>query len=135
MSLNFFERRKVLKEINSLDLTPIRQKEFEMKDNGKVDILLPRFKNPVLKRALQSRRKDEYIRIHLDDLGSAIWLQIDGKMNVHELCSQLQSTYPEKLNPPEETEERVAKFLSLLYRERYLTFREITKEKNPSAGK
>ena len=135
MSLNFFERRKVLKEINSLDLTPVRKMEFDKKDDGKVDILLPRFKNPVMKRALQPRRKEEYIRIHLDDLGSAIWLQIDGKMNVHELCIQLQSLYPEKLNPPEETEERVAKFLSLLYQERYLTFCEITTEKNLPYGK
>jgi len=135
MSLNFFERRKVLKEINSLDLTPVRQMEFETNDKGKVDILMPRFRNAVLKRALHSKRKGEYIRIHLDDLGSAIWMQVDGKMNVHELCTRLQTTHPEKLNPPEETEERVAKFLSLLYQERYLTFREITKEKNPSIGK
>ena len=129
MSLNFFERRKVLKEINSLDLTPVRQMEFEVNEKGNVDILLPRFKNQELKRALQPRRKEEYIRIHLDTLGSAIWLQIDGQMNVHELCQSLQVQHPEKLNPPEETEERVSKFLSLLYQERYLTFREITGEK------
>ena len=135
MSLNFFKRRKVLKEINSLDLTPVRQMEFETKDDGKVDILMPRFRNEMLKRALHSKRKGEYIKIHLDDLGSAIWKQIDGKMNVHEICSRLQSTHPEKLNPPEETEERVSKFLSLLYQERYLTFLEITKEKNPASGK
>ena len=128
MSLNFFERRKILKEINSLDLTPVRMMEFEKNDKGKVDILMPRFKSTVLKRALHSKRKEEHIRIHLDDLGSAIWLQIDGKMNVHELCTHLQSIYPEKLNPPEETEERVSKFLSLLYQERYVTFREITEE-------
>ena len=135
MSLNFFERRKVLKQINSLDLTPVRQMEFEINENGKVNLLMPRFKHPVLKRALQPRKKEEYIRIHLDDLGSAIWLQIDGKMNVHELCTHLQSIHPEKLNPPEETEERVVKFLALLYQERYLTFLEITKEKNPASGK
>ena len=135
MSLNFFERRKVLKQINSLDLPPVRQMEFEINETGKVDILMPRFKHPVLKRALQPRKKQEYIRIHLDDPGSAIWLQIDGKMNVHELCAQLQAIYPEKLNPPEETEDRVVKFLALLYQERYLTFLEITKEKNPASGK
>ena len=135
MSLNFFERRKVLKQINSLDLTPVRQMEFEINENGKVDILMPRFKHPVLKRALQPRKKEDHIRIHLDDLGSAIWLQIDGKMNVHELCDQLQSLYPEKLIPSVETEERVVKFLALLYQERYLTFLEITTEKNPVRGK
>ena len=135
MSLNFFERRKVLKGIKSLDLTPVRQMEFETKDDGKVDILMPRFRNVMLKRALHSKRKEEFIRIHLDNMGSVIWTLIDGNSNVHELCTRLQATHPEKLNPPEETEDRVVKFLALLYQERYLTFLEITKEKNPASGK
>ena len=126
MVKKFFERRKILKTINSLDLTPVRQMEFETMDNGKVDILLPRFKNPMLKNAFQSKKKGDHIRIHLDEIGSLIWLQVDGTMKVHELCAMLQSAYPEKLNPPEETEDRVSKFLSRLYQERYITFREIS---------
>ena len=91
--------------------------------------MMPRFKNPAMKRALQPRRKQEYIRIHLDATGSAIWLEIDGNINVLELCNRVQAAHPDKLDPPGETEKRVTDFLSKLYQERYITFREIMAEK------
>jgi hypothetical protein len=134
-ALNFFQRRKILKNANYLDLTPVRTMEFEILEDGKVDILMPRFKHHILKRALQPHWKKEFIRIHLDEIGSAIWTEIDGISNVHELCNHLQATCPEKLHPQEETEKRVTQFLSLLYQEKYITFREITVEKKPDQGK
>ena len=127
--MNFFERRAILKKANYLELTPLRQMEYEILENGKVDILMPRFKHPVLKRALQPRRKQEIIPIHLDEIGSAIWLGIDGTLHVGEICIKVQSSHSEKLQPPEETEKRVTGFLSMLYQQRYITFREIIKEK------
>ncbi len=134
-ALNFFQRRKILKNANYLDLTPLRIMEFEALEDGKVDILMPRFKHQMLKRTLQPNWKKEFIRIHLDEIGSAIWIQIDGINKVYELCNRLQATCPEKLHPKEETEKRVTQFLSLLYQERYITFREITIEKKPTQGK
>lgn len=128
-SLNFFERRAILKKANYLELTPMRQMEYDVLETGRVDILMPRFKHPVLKRALQPHRKQEIIPIHLDEIGSAIWMDIDGFVKVHEICSQVQSSHEEKLQPPEETEKRVTEFLSMLYQQRYITFREIIKEK------
>jgi hypothetical protein len=116
-------------------MIPLRQMEFETREDGKVDILMPRFRHPIWKRALQPHWKQEFIRIHLDEMGSAIWLQVDGIINVNELCCRVQATYPEKLYPPEETEKRVTQFLSLLYQQRYITFREIIKEKKQEQGK
>lgn len=109
--------------------------EFEIREDGKVDILMPRFKHPIWKRALQPHWKQEFIRIHLDETGSAIWLQVDGTINVTELCSRVQATHPETLHPPAETERRVTQFLSMLYQQRYITFREITREKKQDQGK
>jgi hypothetical protein len=109
--------------------------EFEIREDGKVDILLPRFKHPLWKRMLQPHWKQEFIRIHLDEMGSAIWIQVDGTIKVNELCSRIQAAHPEKLHPPEETEKRVTQFLSLLYQQRYITFREITGEKKQDQGK
>jgi hypothetical protein len=134
-ALNFFQRRKILKKANYLDLTPLRMMDFETLEDGKVDILMPRFNHHILKRALQPHWKKEFIRIHLDEIGSAIWKKIDGLSNVNEICNRLQTTYPEKLHPQQETEKRITDFLSLLYRERYITFREITEEKKPDQGK
>jgi len=108
--------------------------EFETREEGKVDILLPRFRHPVWKRTLQPHWKQEFIRIHLDEMGSLIWLRVDGMINVNDLCRLLQAAHPEKLHPPEETEKRVTQFLSLLYQQRYITFREITLEKKQDQG-
>ena len=134
-TLNFFQRRKILKRVNYLDLTPLRKMKFESLENGKVDILMPRFSHTLWKRALQPHWKQEIIRIHLDDLGSAIWLEINGTTTVSELCNNLQTVHPEKLQPPDETEKRVTQFLSLLYQQRYITFNEINLEKNQDPTK
>jgi hypothetical protein len=127
--LNFFQRRKILKKTNFLDLTPIRLLEHDLLENGRIDIMLPRFKNRVLSNMFQPRKKGPVIRIHLDINGSAIWQIIDGKVSVQHLCDRMRSERPELMQPPEETEKRVTGFLSLLYRERYITFREILPEK------
>jgi len=126
--LNFFKRRNILKKANYLDLTPIRQMEYETLENGKVDILMPRFSHTIWKRALQPHWKKEIIRIHLDEIGSAIWLHINGFISVIDICKQIQISHPEKLQPLEETEKRVTDFLSMLYQQRYITFREISEE-------
>ena len=45
-----------------------------------------------------------------------------------EICNNLKQTFPDKLQPIEETEERVGKFLSMLYQQRFISFREIQKD-------
>jgi hypothetical protein len=134
-ALNFFQRRRILKNANYLDLTPVRMMDFVTREDGKVDILMPRFNHHLLKRALQPHWKKEFIRIHLDEIGSAIWTQIDGISSVNDLCDRLKAIHPKKLHPQEETENRVTHFLSLLYQERYITFRELTLEKKTDRGK
>ena len=124
--MNFFQRRKILKQVNFLDLTPVRMMEYEILENGRIDILLPRFKKTITRNLFQPRSKGPLIRIHLDVAGTAIWQIIDGQQTVQQLCDRMRSEKPELMNPPEETEKRVTDFLSLLYRERYITFREIT---------
>ena len=125
ISMNFFQRRKILKSVNYLDLTPVRLMEHQLTEEGKIDILLPRFKKGFWREVYSKSRKGEYIYIHLDEIGSAIWLLIDRQKKVSEICIELQRSNAEKLQPPEETEKRVTDFLSLLYREKYITFREI----------
>ncbi|MDP4281558.1 MAG: PqqD family protein [Bacteroidota bacterium] len=127
--MNFFQRRKILQKVNYLDLVPVRLMDHEVLENGKVDILLPRFKNIYWKRLFYNTRREENIRIHLDEIGSQIWLLLDGRLPVRDISEKLQAAIPEKLQPPEETDTRVTQFLSLLYQEDYLTFREIMNEK------
>ena len=123
--MNFFQRRKILKSVNYLDLTPVRLMEHQLTEEGKIDILLPRFKSRFWSEVYRNSKKGEFIYIHLDEIGSAIWLLIDGQQKVTGICVELQERKPEKLQPPEETEKRVTQFLSMLYQERYISFQEI----------
>jgi hypothetical protein len=128
-SMNFFQRRKILKKVNYLDMTPVRTMNFDLKDDGRIDILLPRFENRLLKDALRNSSKGEFIHIHLDEIGSAIWILIDGHKKVNEISDHLNELMPEKLQPAGETVDRVTQFLSRLYQERYISFREIIDER------
>jgi len=123
--MNFRQRRKALKKANFLDLTPLRVLGHELQDNGKVDILMPRFRNRTLAAMFQPAGKERFIRIRLDRFGSAAWLLLDGKHSVAAIADTLNSSFPEELQPPGETPTRLTQFLARLFRERYITFVEI----------
>jgi hypothetical protein len=128
--MNFFQRRKILKNANYLHLIPVKMMEFETKEDGKVDILLPRFKQSYWREIYRNSKKGEYIFIHLDQLGSSIWQTIDGIRTVEDICIQIKEKHPDKLQPLDETEKRVTQFLSLLYQQRYISFKQLLEKKS-----
>ncbi len=123
--MNFFKRRSILKKANFLDLRPVRVHGHEVRDDGGITILMPRFKSKVNAALFQPNSKGKFIFIRLDRFGGHTWLLIDGYSSVAQICSTLKQQFPEELQPVEETEVRVTQFLSLLYQQRYITFREI----------
>ena len=123
--MNFFQRRNILKNVNYLDLIPVRLMDDRLTDKGRTDILLPRFKSRFWSQVYKNSKKGEYINMHLDEIGSIIWNSIDGSRSVQTICNEMKEKHPDKLQPAEETEKRVTEFLSLLYREKYISFREI----------
>ena len=54
--MNFLQRRKILKKANFLELTPVRILEYELREEDKVNVLLPRFKNEIARRMLKIGR-------------------------------------------------------------------------------
>jgi hypothetical protein len=131
--MNYFQRRKILKKSNFLDLRPVRVLGHELRDDGGITLLMPRFKNRVNAALFQPNSKGHFIFIKLDRFGGHTWLLIDGQATVAQICSKLKEQFPEELQPVEETEVRVTNFLSLLYQERYITFREIQDKTEPQA--
>ncbi len=128
MEVNFFQRRKILKKSNALDLIPVRLLNDEQREEGKLNILLPRFQKPWLASYLAPLYKKEFIRIKLDQFGSSTWLLIDGIKSVQEISDELENEYPEQLDPPIETSDRVNKFMSVLYQQRFISFQQLQKE-------
>jgi hypothetical protein len=126
--MNYFQRRRIFKQANFLDLRPVRVLGHEVREDGGITMLMPRFKNKVNSALFQPNSKGKFITIRLDRFGGHTWLLIDGHSTVSQICDRLKEQFPEELQPIEETEDRVTKFLSLLYQQRYITFREIQDE-------
>lgn len=120
--VGFFERRRILKNTSALDLIPIRIHSHRVEESGLVTILIPKFKNEKFARFFIPARKSIHISINLDELGSAVWLAIDGKKCTGEICIELANQYGEKILP---AEERVVKFFSGLYHNKHITFKQL----------
>ncbi|MFP3861213.1 MAG: PqqD family protein [Bacteroidales bacterium] len=126
--MNFFQRRKILKNANFLELHPVRVHEHEEMGDGKIYLKVPKFSKKWLRDFAIPANKKKYYTIYLDEIGTATWLEIDGEKNVKQICDKLVKKMGEKVEPYNEVEERVAKFLAQLYEQRYITFRELQKE-------
>lgn len=125
MPVNFLQRRKILKNINYLELTPYRLYSDEIDEKGIVTILVPKFTNPIAKRLLESTLKSKFIKIKLDELGSEAWKNTDGKKKVYEIANILGKAFGEKVKP---VDERLTKFYTGLYLQNIISFNEIKKQ-------
>jgi hypothetical protein len=120
--MNFWQRRKVLKGVNYLELTPLRRYDFEQDDEKIVTILVPRFENKLLKNFSDSIKKSHAVNFKLDKIGSQTWLLLDGEKTVQKICDELKSIMGEEFV---ECEQRVSKFLTQLYLNKFISFKEI----------
>lgn len=69
-----------------------------------------------------SGHRQDHHKIKLDELGSETWKAIDGEKTVKEISEHIQGQYEKKFD---DLETRVSKFISLLYEQRYITFRQL----------
>lgn len=120
--MNFWKRRKILKNTSTFDLTPTHLVKHEIGENNLVTVLMPKFQNKIAIKLFEPKLKLPNIKIKLDELGSAVWLSIDGKKNVGVIAGELVSALGDKIKP---VEERLPKFLTQLYEQRLITFEEL----------
>ncbi len=105
--------------LNYLDQIPLRILTHQIEANGLVTLLVPRFESRFWRKFMNLPEKKSYIYLHLDESGSETWLLIDGIKSVHHICTELTLKLAEKIHP---TEERVTKFLTQLYKNKYISF-------------
>lgn len=120
--MNFFRNKNILKGVNYLDLTPFTKNSFE-EDKGMVTILIKKFNSKIMQSFLP-RNRTNYIKIHLDESGSAVWLNIDGKKNVAEIIETVSLNMGDNLP---QTEQRVTTFLTQLFQQKFIGFNELKK--------
>lgn len=123
--MNFFQRRAILKKANFLDLTPIRLINEEIDSDNAVTLLMPKFTSKFGVRYLQPKVKSPFIKLKLDELGSASWFAIDGKKKVSDIICDLEQKFGSKIHP---ADERFMKFLTILYDQKLITYNEVKGE-------
>jgi hypothetical protein len=114
------KKKTKAREVNLLDLIPQRTAEYKVDDDTNlVTILAPRLKNKLLKKLLESRLKNPMLKIKLDEIGSAVWLQIDGRRNVKEIGTVLRERFKEKIEP---CFDRLGLFFQQLEHQRFIIY-------------
>lgn len=64
-------------------------------------------------------KKPKISYIHLDELGSCVWLKIDGESDICEIGKKVKADFGEKAEP---VYERLAKYFSILASYGFVTF-------------
>ncbi len=79
-------------------------------ENARVVLLVPRFRTGPLAHWLQPRLRAEraYIRVSLEERGSWLWGQCDGRRTVGDIAAEFRDVFPQD---SQEAERRVAMFI------------------------
>jgi hypothetical protein len=113
-------KKREKKQLNLLELTPIQKLEFEYRQDGQIDILVPRFKKNIFNKMLPKHRSP-YIRANLDEIGTATWELIDGNRNVSEIAELLLEKFQDKIEP---VYDRLSMFLQKMNANNFITYKE-----------
>jgi hypothetical protein len=125
MPASFFNRRKILKSTNTLDLVPVKLVSHETIDNEKIKLLIPRFSQKWLQLLFTGKKKSKEFRISLDETGSMVWLCIDGETSVGAIANQIKQNLLIHNISDHNIDERISIFISRLYQEEYITFKQL----------
>ncbi len=124
MQLTLKERKKILKNSNTLDLTPFKLFSEEIDKELLVTVIVPKFKNELAKKFIVPKLKSADFRINLEKFGSAVWINIDGNNNVQEIINVVTEKFGNNLD---QAEERITKFIFQLYEQKLISFNEINR--------
>ena len=82
-----------------LVLQPRRLLEWETDSEGRAVLLRPRFGSGLLGRVLLSWLSPSPYRIRLDEVGTAVWVRLDGETPLVAVLSELQEEFGSRVEP------------------------------------
>ena len=106
---------------NALDLIPLPRCEWTCGDDGRVTLVVPRFKQEWLLKLIRRLKRSETVKVHLDETGSRVWREIDGKRSIEEIGKSLDAKEDETV---QQRYERLSAFMMILHRNQFVAFRE-----------
>jgi len=125
--LREIQERKKLKGVNALELTPLRKQKHTTREGGLITVLIPRFKWKPMHELMVKNGRDPDFWLDLDEIGSEVWMSIDGKLKVREIGEILKEKFQdnEKLIERVATEQNLVKFISMMFNNKIITFKEL----------
>jgi len=107
--------------VNLLELKPRRNVEWETGESGRAVLLVPKFRNRLLRTWLLPLLAKPDFRVKLDAMGTAFWQRCDGCTTVLEIADEMAACSGSDV---EEMLERLSRFLTRLEREEFIIVRE-----------
>lgn len=114
------KRKGEEREINLLELVPVRNIEWKKMEEGQIVLLKPKIRHPFFAKRILPRLKNPYYKVRLDEVGSYIWEQCDGVQTVKNLAHNLRKKFGEKVEP---LYDRLALFLQSLERNQFIFYK------------
>jgi hypothetical protein len=118
----FWTHRKRLKSVNVLDLIPDATVGHEVTNEGRVNLIIPRFNYNFLLKIFTGAHIRRDFRMLLDETGSLVWLRINGVRTVGVISSEMTEHYILNGISFDNAEERISKFIVQLYNEGCISF-------------
>jgi hypothetical protein len=106
---------------NILDYVPLRSCPFGTDDQGRVYLIKEKTRNKLLKKIIAALGRSQEFHIHLDELGTAAWLAVDGRRAVLEIAADMNSAAGGAVD---QAERRLAKFFAMLQRDGFICWKE-----------
>lgn len=107
-------------ENNWLLLVPERNLAWEINaETNLVELKKPKLKNKWLKKYLLPYMKNPEYRVKLDNIGTFVWNNIDGKQSCLEISEKMKREFGSSVDP---VEERLGKFFQSLIRYDFILF-------------
>ena len=105
---------------NLLDMTPVREVEWEEDESGVVTLVRSR---PRVRGPRSMGRWVSFMlappRIRLDEVGSFAWLRMSGSIDVGDLATLVREEFGDRVEP---VNQRLGHLVRLLKRERFVSY-------------
>lgn len=107
-------------KINLLDVIPCRGEQILTENEGELSVIaFPRFKRAWMRNYLLPKGMSPYIRVRLEEHGTAVWNLIDGKRTVREIIELLSDHF----GAEEDYESRITIFITQLRKDGFILYR------------
>lgn len=102
---------------NFLDLIPAYNNNWDTAEDGRIYLLVPRWKNKLMKKIMLRFGRSEFVKVYFDQTGTKVWAKIDGKRTIGQIGADMEL---EKDETEEQKYNRLGQFFGILARNKFV---------------